>query len=42
MYSVPNANEIDPNPIMSIWYWLIFGIMMGDIGYGLAMIIFIY
>ena len=40
MYSVPNANEIDPNPIMSIWYWLIFGIMMGDIGYGLAMIIF--
>ena len=24
---------------MSVWYWIIFGIMMGDIGYGLAMLI---
>ncbi|CCV64737.1 V-type H+-transporting ATPase subunit I [Alteracholeplasma palmae J233] len=40
MYSAPSHTEIDPNPIMSIWYWLIFGLMMGDIGYGLAMVIF--
>ncbi|MFA5660299.1 MAG: V-type ATPase 116kDa subunit family protein [Bacilli bacterium] len=40
MFSVPSHKEIDPNPVMSIWYWIIFGIMMGDIGYGLAMLVF--
>jgi len=39
MFSVPNYSEIDPNPAVAIWYWLIFGIMMGDIGYGLAMLL---
>ncbi|MFA5692838.1 MAG: V-type ATP synthase subunit I [Acholeplasmataceae bacterium] len=38
-FSVPNYKELDPNPIMSFWYWIIFGIMMGDVGYGLLMII---
>lgn len=38
MFSVPNPREIDPNPFLSVWYWIIFGIMMGDIGYGLAML----
>ncbi|MGI6782316.1 MAG: V-type ATP synthase subunit I [Acholeplasmataceae bacterium] len=37
MFSVPNYNEIDPNPVMSIWYWLFFGMMMGDWGYGIVM-----
>lgn len=40
MFSVPNPNELDPNPMMSFWYWLIFGIMMGDVGYGLVMVVF--
>lgn len=39
MFSVPKSNEIDPNPAMSVWYWIIFGIMMGDIGYGLLMVV---
>lgn len=39
MFSVPNHREIDPNPTMAFWYWIIFGIMMGDIGYGLLMLI---
>ncbi len=39
MFSVPNQKEVDPNPVMSVWYWLIFGIMMGDVGYGLVMLI---
>lgn len=39
MFSVPHPKEFDPNPIMSFWYWLIFGIMMGDIGYGIVMIV---
>lgn len=38
-FSTPSASEVDPNPSMSFWYWLIFGIMMGDIGYGLVMIV---
>ena len=37
-FSVPNYKELDPNPIMSFWYWIIFGIMMGDVGYGLIML----
>src|SRR5690554_334517 len=37
-YSVPNYREIDPNPIMSFWYFILFGLMVGDIGYGLIMI----
>ncbi len=40
MFSVPHPKEVDPNPVMSVWYWIIFGIMMGDIGYGLAMLVF--
>lgn len=38
-FSIPNPKEIDPNPIMSIWYWIIFGIMIGDMGYGLVMLL---
>lgn len=38
-YSVPNYREIDPNPLMSIWYWIIFGVLIGDIGYGLLLLI---
>lgn len=38
-FSVPSFKEIDPNPLMSFWYWIIFGIMMADIGYGLVMIV---
>ncbi|VEU80138.1 V-type ATP synthase subunit I [Haploplasma axanthum] len=38
-YSVPNYREIDPNPVMSIWYWIIFGLMIGDVGYGLMMLL---
>ena len=38
-YNIPNHKEIDPNPLMSLWYFLIFGIMMGDMGYGLMMLL---
>ncbi len=38
-YSDPLHNELDPNPAMSFWYWIIFGIMMGDVGYGLILVI---
>ncbi len=40
MFSRPNPLEkIDPNPYMAPWYWLIFGMMMADAGYGLVMMI---
>ncbi|HHT39045.1 MAG: V-type ATP synthase subunit I [Acholeplasmatales bacterium] len=38
-YNIPNHKEIDPNPLMSFWYFLIFGIMMGDVGYGILMVV---
>jgi V/A-type H+-transporting ATPase subunit I len=39
MFSTPRPDEIDPNPVMSPWYWFIFGMMMGDTGYGLVMML---
>ncbi|HHU56187.1 MAG TPA: V-type ATP synthase subunit I [Acholeplasmataceae bacterium] len=40
LYSVPQPNELDPNPVMAPWYWLLFGMMVGDVGYGIVMILF--
>lgn len=41
MFAVPTREEgIDPNPWMAPWYWIIFGMMMGDVGYGLLLLLF--
>ena len=37
MYALPSAADIDPTPITSFFYYLLFGIMLSDAGYGLLM-----
>lgn len=37
LYSVPKYNESDPNPVMALFFFVFFGIMIGDAGYGLIL-----
>ena len=39
MYSLPRYDNVDPNPLMAPFFILFYGIMMADMGYGLAMIV---
>lgn len=39
MYSPPKPGTIDPTPVSAPWFWVIFGMMMGDFGYGALMAI---
>ena len=39
LYSPPNAKEFDPTTIMGLFYSVFLGFIMGDIGYGLFMIL---
>lgn len=42
MFNPPRYDEFDPNAVMAPWYWVIFGMMMGDAGYGLMMAVLIF
>ena len=39
MYSYPTYGRFDPTFIMSIYYFIIFGIMFADVGYGLILVL---
>ena len=39
MYSLPGPHDIDPTPITGFFYYLFFGMMFSDAGYGLIMIL---
>ncbi|MBD5159925.1 MAG: V-type ATP synthase subunit I [Ruminococcus sp.] len=39
MYAMPSETDVDPTPIMSFFYYLFFGMMLSDAGYGLVMLI---
>lgn len=38
-YSPPNRKELDPTGIMAVFYYIFFGMMFSDAGYGLVMAI---
>ncbi|MGB8309139.1 MAG: V-type ATP synthase subunit I [Methanoregula sp.] len=40
LVSLPRYREIDPTPILAIFFPLFFGFMVGDIGYGLIILAF--
>jgi V/A-type H+/Na+-transporting ATPase subunit I len=38
LYGLPHYNEIDPTPIIAISFPILFGLMFGDIGHGLILL----
>ena len=36
LYSLPRYDEVDPTPVITIFYMIFYGMMVADIGYGLA------
>lgn len=39
LYSLPKYNEVDPTPILFPFYLIFFGIILGDMGYGIILFI---
>ncbi|MDR0471732.1 MAG: hypothetical protein LBH79_08435 [Nitrososphaerota archaeon] len=39
LYGVPKYDEIDPTPVMAITFPIIFGLMFGDMGHGLVLLV---
>lgn len=37
MYSLPSKSDPDPSPVLAFFYYLFFGMMLSDAGYGLIM-----
>ncbi len=37
LYSTPNSSELDPTPFLAPFYFLFFGLMLSDAGYGIIL-----
>jgi len=40
LVSLPKYGEIDPSPMLALFFPIFFGIMVGDIGYGIVILLF--
>ncbi len=38
-YSLPGKGEMDPTMVMSLFYYVLFGLMLSDAGYGIIMVV---
>ncbi|MBU0687384.1 MAG: V-type ATP synthase subunit I [Candidatus Margulisbacteria bacterium] len=39
IYGLPKSSEVDPTPLLSVFFILFFGMCLGDAGYGLTLIL---
>jgi Archaeal/vacuolar-type H+-ATPase subunit I len=39
LYGLPNYNEVDPTPLLAITFPFLFGLMFGDLGHGLVLLL---
>jgi V/A-type H+/Na+-transporting ATPase subunit I len=39
LYGLPHYDEVDPTPVMAITFPIIFGLMFGDLGHGLVLLL---
>lgn len=39
MYALPAKRDVDPSPIMAFFYYMFFGMMLSDAGYGVVMVV---
>jgi len=39
LYGLPNYNEVDPTPLVALTFPILFGLMFGDLGHGLILLI---
>lgn len=39
MYALPAKKDLDPTPVMAVFYYLFFGLMLSDAGYGCMMVL---
>lgn len=39
LFSLPRYNEVNPTPFLVFWFPLMFGVMLGDAGYGIVILL---